>query len=75
MEDEDLEPMRQLWLGVISQAVEDAMGAGPKEMSEARQWLLFGGPDFAAVCEFARVDAKAVRDKAREMIFRTGRAA
>jgi hypothetical protein len=51
------------------------MGTDIDAYLEARQWLLWGGKDFALVCSMAGIEPKMVRDKARDLMTRGWRAA
>ncbi|WP_020562068.1 hypothetical protein [Methylosarcina fibrata] len=63
-----LMPERQLWCGVLLQALSDATGKRTKSVrtlrsyqQQARKWFYEGGSDFKAVCWLAGLDADAVQ--------------
>ena len=78
----DLDTASLLWRRVLEQAFMDAtyprpsasfkeggQGARPAvtEQRQARAWLTGYSPDFALVCDFAGLDARIVRRRAREL--------
>jgi hypothetical protein len=70
-----------LWAAVILQAFNDATwpmtakhpgssGLTERERSQAREWLLSSGNDFASICLWAGLEAECVRQKAKALASR-----
>jgi hypothetical protein len=63
-----------LWRAVIAQAFYDACSEVPasrkrwafanRVISDAREWLLYGGKDFREVCALAMLDWEPIRERA-----------
>jgi hypothetical protein len=55
---------RDLWVGVINQALSDVFTAGYDEYSAAKAmiWFINNSRDYKAVCDFAGVDAACIRN-------------
>jgi hypothetical protein len=70
----DHEGSRDLWIGVLRSAVEDALYGAPARIADsrggriaetrrARDWIIGLERDFQLVCLLAGVDPEAVRDR------------